>query len=97
MPHDSAVMEEPRNIVFSEASDAVEIEPREGGPEVFSLSEDREPGETGLEPFEADLFEKSEVISHFPAPLLVVIAAVVLVITAPPAAGPAIGARDQSL
>lgn len=95
--HDSGVMEEPRHVFFSEASDTVEIESREGGSEIFPFPEDGEPGEAGLESFEADLFEKTEVIRHFPAPLFVVIAEVVLVLAAPPAAGSAIGSGDQSV
>ena len=49
------------------------VEAAEGGPEVFPLAQDREPGQAGLEGFQAQPFEDAPVIADRAPPLLVVI------------------------
>lgn len=97
MADDGGVLEEAGDVGRGEAGDFGEVESGEGGAEVFAFTEDGEPGEAGLESFEADFFEEADVVGVFPPPLVVVVMLVVGVIGAPPAAGAAVGAEDEAV
>ena len=72
------------------------IEAGEGPPEALPLAEDRQPRQPGLEALEADLLVEPHVVDHRAAPLVVVVRLVVRRRNAPPAAGPAVVARDDA-
>ena len=76
-----------RSTSFSrEIGDALEIEAVERLAEILALPEDGQPGQSRLETFEADLLEQPDVVADRPAPFVVVIVAVELVIAGPGAA-----------
>jgi hypothetical protein len=62
----------------------VEIEAGKGGAEIVALAQDRQPGEAGLETFEADLLEQPAISScDGIAPFLVVIAQIIRQVAVP--------------
>ena len=96
MPHDAGVAEQPCHVFRPESSDPLRIETGEGGAEVLALPQDRQPAQTGLEAFEADLLEQPPIIHHGTAPLLVVVGDVHRVVAAPQAALSAAAGVDES-
>ena len=75
----------------------VEVEAGEGAAEILALAQDRQPGEAGLKALEAELLEQAAVVGDRPAPFVVVIGRDSRHGRAPPAARPAVVARDQSV
>ena len=80
-----------------EAGDALEVEAREGAAERLALAEDGQPAQARLEPFEADLLEQAVVVGDRPAPLGVVVRAVLVRRRAPPAPRQTIGTGDDTI
>ena len=58
MADDAGVLQQPLDILLREAGDALEVETVEGLAEILPLPEDGQPGQSGLETFEADFFEQ---------------------------------------
>lgn len=94
---DAGVEDEAFDVGVVEFCDFVEVEVGEGGAEVFAFAEDGEPGEAGLESFEADFFVEAEIVGDSPAPFLVVVFDILFVVAAPPAAGEAVGTGDEAV
>src|SRR5687767_5137602 len=96
MTDDSLVAEQSPYVAGVEPRDAVDIEIREGVSEVRTFAENRQPAQTGLESFEADLFEQPPVLGDGNAPFIIVITPINLILTWPPAACDAIGVMNQA-
>ena len=73
VPDDAGVPEQPGHVGRAESRHVGRVEAAERGPEVFPLAQDREPGQAGLEGFQAQPLENAPVIADRAAPLLVVI------------------------
>ena len=73
MPDDSGVAEQPPDVALSEASDAFRVEAGERAPERVALAQDRDPGETRLEAFQADALVEPALVPDRAAPFLVVV------------------------
>src|SRR6185503_12461286 len=86
MTNDPFVAEQSRDVARREAGDAIDVEVHERAPEVLALPEDRQPAQTGLEAFEADLLEQTAVVFDRLPPLAIVILDVERIGPAPPAA-----------
>ena len=97
MADDRGVAEQPLDLLFAESRDLGEIEAGKGAPEPLSLAQDREPGEAGLEAFEAELLEQPPVVGDGEAPLGVVVGAVLRRRVAPEAADDAVLATGESI
>lgn len=97
MPHDSSIGEEVLDILFSKTPDLVEIEPGESGAKVPAFAQDGQPRKTGLKSFEADLFEKAEVVRDLPPPFPVMVTKVFLIVATPPASFATIGTSHESI
>jgi hypothetical protein len=76
VPDDRRVGEQPLDVAAAELRDAVRLEPLERGSECVALSQDREPGEAGLEPLQAQALVEAPLVPDRTAPLLVVICVV---------------------
>src|SRR5215475_5265698 len=72
--YDPGVCEQPRNVVRAECGDGGDVEAIECGAEVLPLTQDRQPGQPGLERLEADSLEHPGVVADWLAPLFIVIA-----------------------
>jgi hypothetical protein len=79
MPNDSGVLQQPCDVPRAESRHGFGIEPGERGAEVLALAEDRQPGQPGLEPLEAQPFEQATLVGDGPPPLVVVIREIELV------------------
>ena len=79
MPDDACVLQQPLDVALAEARDALGIEAGERRAEVLALAEDRQPGQPGLEAFEAEPFEQAPLVGDGPAPFLVVVGEIELV------------------
>ena len=97
MANDAGIEDEAFDVDFVKLGNFVEVEVGKGGTEVFAFAKDGEPGESGLESFEADFFEEADVVGHSPAPFLVVVSEIFGIVSAPPAAGFAIGAGEEAV
>jgi hypothetical protein len=95
VPDDPGVAQQSLDVGLAVASDHGRVEAGEHLPEAVPLAQDRQPGQPGLEPFEAELLEQSVVVDHGPAPLVVVVGDVVGVVARPPAAGDAVVAGHE--
>jgi hypothetical protein len=92
---DPGIGEQPLDVSRTEARDPVEVEFGERPSEPLALAENREPGETGLEPFEAELLEEPPVVGDRKAPFTVVVRPVFGRGVSPPAADDAVlGTRE---
>jgi hypothetical protein len=94
---DTGVADEALDIGIIELCDLMEIESGERCAEVFALSQDGKPGESGLKSLEADFFEEAKIVGHSPAPFLVMVADVFFIVTAPPAPDPPIGTGHETI
>jgi len=86
MAHDAGVTEQACHVAGGETRHAIDIETGERVTEGVALAENRQPAESGLEAFQADLLEQPRIVGDRPAPLLVVVLDVERVGAAPPAA-----------
>jgi hypothetical protein len=77
MADDAGVAEEAGDVAVVEGGHLLRLESGEGLPEPVALPEDRQPGQTRLEPFQAELLVEADVVDHRPAPLVVVVRLVV--------------------
>jgi hypothetical protein len=91
MTHDARVAEEPVHIARAEASDSSGLESRECAPEVLALTQNRDPRQSRLESFEAQLLVEASVVNDRTAPLDVVVVHVLGRGTGPRAAANTIG------
>jgi hypothetical protein len=94
---DRGVAEQPLDVPLAEPRDLGEVEAGERAPEAFPLAQDRQPGEAGLEAFEAELLEQPPVVGDGEAPLGVVVGAVLRRRVAPEAADDAVLATGESI
>jgi hypothetical protein len=85
--HDPGVGEQPLDVLVVELRHPLGVEPGEAGPEGLALPQDRQPGEPGLEAFEAQLLVQAPLVHDRPPPLLVVVAVVRGVCALPAAVG----------
>jgi len=76
---DRGVGQETLDVALAESGDPVGLEALEGGAEALTLAQDRQPGEAGLEAFEAEPLVEAALVAYRPAPLLVVVGVVPLV------------------
>ncbi len=97
MTNDAGITEQALHIGGTESGDRLEVETGERGAEVVPLAQDGQPRKAGLKPFEADLLEQPPVIGDRPSPLVVVVADIKRVVTAPPTAGDTVGPGSQPL
>src|SRR5690606_31537839 len=86
MADDAGIAEQPLDDARAHLRHARDLEAVEGLAEVLALSEDGEPAQPRLEPFETELFEQPCVGRDRPAPFLVVVADVNLLAPRPAAA-----------
>src|SRR5438132_4478119 len=84
--NDARVSEELLHLAGIEARDALGIEAGKGPPVGFPLPQDRDPAQAGLGTFEEQELEQSVVVVNRDTPLLVVVADVEGVRSAPPTA-----------
>ena len=91
MTDDALVLQQPRHVALAEGRDALDLEAVKRLAKVLALAEDGDPGQTGLEAFEADLLEEADIVDDGKAPLGVVVVGVEGVVAAPPAAGDTVG------
>ena len=96
MADDAGIAEQPLDLGLVEIGDLVEIETGESRAEILALAQDGQPGQAGLEAFEADLFEQPPIVGDRAAPFVVVIAAVERIAAVPGAAQPAVLALAQA-
>ena len=94
---DAGIGQQPGDVVGAESTQGLGVEVREGAAEVFALAENGQPGEAGLEAFEAELLEQVALVAGRPAPLVIVIGHVERVVAAPGAADHAVRAGTQAL
>jgi hypothetical protein len=66
-------------------------------PEGVALSQDREPAQSSLKSFEADLFEQAAVVGDWAPPFLVVIAEIERIAPCPPAARKTVGMTNETV
>ncbi len=92
---DAGVLQEPVDVALAEARDRLDVEVREGGPEVLALAQDREPGQPGLKALEHHALVQATVVGDRPPPFLVVVADVVRVCGSPPAAAEPVVAAGE--
>jgi len=83
---DARVGEQARDFRLAPARDGRGVEPGEGGAEILALSQDRDPGEPGLEPVEDELFPERAAVPLRHAPFGVVVGDIERVVPAPRAA-----------
>ena len=62
MTHDAGVAKQHRDVVWTELGNAFEVELGEGAAEGLPLTQDRQPGESGLKPLETQLLEQAAVV-----------------------------------
>ena len=70
---DPSVLEQALDFPLLEPCDGVGVELGEGGTEGLALAQDRQPREAGLEALEAESLVVAALVSHRPAPLVVVV------------------------
>src|SRR6476620_1987813 len=73
MADDPRIAEQPLDVALAEARDALGIEAGEATPERLALAEDGDPGESRLEPLEAQALVEAALVAHRPPPLVVVV------------------------
>jgi hypothetical protein len=61
------------DIVFAKARERLWLELGERRAEALALAQDRQPGQPGLEPLEADALEQGALVGDRPSPLAVVV------------------------
>src|SRR5262249_29048465 len=86
MPHDSLVFQQACHLPLPIARDLLGIEIVERGAERLALTQDRDPGKSGLETFEHEFLEQHTGVGFRHAPLVVVIGDVKRVRSRPRAA-----------
>jgi len=96
MAHDPRVVKQALDIRFGKMRDLVKLEIGESSSKVFSLSQDGQPGKTGLKPLKADLLEQAAIINDGAAPFIVVISHIIRQIGMPETAQTAVGAFKQA-
>ena len=94
--HDPGVVEQPQDVGVGELRDGDRVEGGEGRPERRTFAEDRQPGQAGLEGFEAEPLEQTVLVSNRPAPLLIVVVPIERVGQAPGAAGETVVPDDEA-
>jgi hypothetical protein len=94
MTHDRRVGQEPLDVLLAEPRHLLEVETVEGAPEALPLSQDRQPRESGLEAFEAELLEQPLIVGDREAPFRVVVGAVLGCRVGPEAADDTVLAAD---
>jgi hypothetical protein len=62
--NESGVLHESIDFLRIEAGDFLGVELREGFTVVLALTQDRQPGESGLRTFEGELFEVEAIVMH---------------------------------
>src|SRR5207249_8569435 len=85
-----------RRVACTEPGDTVDVEFRECAAELRTFAENRQPAQTGLESFEADLFEQPAIVGHWRAPFIVVIPQIERILAGPPAARDTIGVANET-
>ena len=95
MTHDAGITKQTFDVRLSVAGDLVEVEAVERGAEVLALAQDGQPRKPGLKPFQADLLEQAAIVVDGPAPLLVVVAPVEIVVAVPRAAEDAVCSLEE--
>ncbi len=70
---DARIREQSRDLGFGKARDRLDVEPREGGSEGGTLSQDCQPGQASLKTLEGELLEEALVIVNRSTPLFVVV------------------------
>jgi hypothetical protein len=83
--NDTGVPEKPFDAALVPAGDSVDLKVGEGAPEIFSFSQNGEPGKTRLKAFETELFEESAIVANRKPPFGIVVFLIVSVIAAPAA------------
>src|SRR5262249_13413603 len=92
MANDRRVPEEAINIALRKSCNSFGIEIRECAPKRVALTQDREPREPSLEPFQAKLLVEANVVDGRPTPLVVVVRDILRRARTPCAARAAVGA-----
>jgi hypothetical protein len=80
---DAGVEHEVLDILLGELRHSINVEVTERGSEGLPPAQDRDPGQTGLEPLEAHFLEEGPISPKLDSPFLVVIAAILLVADTP--------------
>jgi hypothetical protein len=94
---DRRVGQESLDVLLAEARYPLEVEAGEGLAETLTLAKDREPRQSGLEAFEAELLEEPAVVRDRIAPLSVVVGPVLGRRVAPEAADDAVVAAGEAV
>src|SRR3954464_13321468 len=92
--HDAGVAHQPLDLLRSVARDLLRCEAIEGTAEILALTQDRDPGEPGLEAVEHKLLVERAVVVFRHAPFIVVIGDVDRILLCPGAAAPAVGMEE---
>ena len=86
VPYYPSVEDQTLYVFLVEPGYLMKIEITESFSEVLSLSEDGEPGKSGLKTFQTDFFKEAPIVGNRVAPLGIVVVSVVFRLGAPPAA-----------
>ncbi|CAK6698393.1 hypothetical protein IFHNHDMJ_02421 [Synechococcus sp. CBW1107] len=86
MTDDVTIPEQASHVLIVKVSDPVEVETREGLSEAFTLAQNGQPGKSGLEAFQADFLEETDIVSNRAAPFLIVVTLVILMVAYTPTA-----------
>ena len=97
MPNDPGVLHQPLDVGLVEFGDPLEVEACEGGAEILTLAQDRQPRKAGLEAFKADFLEQARIGVNRTAPFVVVIGEVIVLVVVPEAAQVSVRSLDQSI
>jgi hypothetical protein len=73
MADDRCIRHKPLDIALAERGDAIRVEPLEGGAKAFTLAQDRQPAEAGLEALEAEPLVEPALVADGASPLLIVV------------------------
>ena len=96
MADDAGIEQQAFDIGLVHGGDLGNVEAMKDLAEVFALAQDGDPGEAGLEAFEADLFEQARVGGDGAAPFVIVIMAIKRVLARPGAARQAVIGIDHN-
>ena len=96
MADNALVLEQARDVACTKPGHTVDVEIRERLAKMRTFAENRQPAQSGLESFEADLLEQPAVVGHGRPPFLVVIAEVEEIVAGPPAARDPIGVANET-
>ena len=78
MTDDPGIVDQTFDVGVLKLRHLVKVKAGKSRAKILPFAKDGEPTQAGLESFEADLFERTNVIGDFPAPFVIVIAEIVL-------------------